>query len=313
MHLVDLRSEFDGAVRLPFARALHAGQTPNPCALCNARIKFGALHDAAHAAGCDTLATGHYARLEKGPTGFWLARAADSSKDQGYFLALVPQKRFANVLFPLAGHTKQENRDTVAAAGLAVPVPTESQDVCFLPPGDASEQSWAVLTSGSHLPEPAPGPIVLHENGEKQRMAGQHRGLWRYTLGQRRGLGIAYSEGLYVLGKDSAGNTLHVGPRALLGSPGCITASANFFCPQGQWPEALFVRLRYRQQAMPATVRVDEAARLHIRLHAPQYPSAAGQVAVVYDEDGHILAGGLVETVLPGGWGPNLALPHALC
>ena len=300
LHLVDLRSEFDGAVRLPFARALHAGQTPNPCALCNARIKFGALRAAAREAGCDALATGHYARLEAGPSGPWLASAADSSKDQGYFLALVPQKNFENVLFPLAGHTKRENRETVAAAGLAVPVPTESQDVCFRPSGDAGEQDWAVLTAGSHLAEPAPGPIVLHESGGATRIAGRHRGLWRYTLGQRRGLGIAYTEGLYVLGKDGASNTLHVGPRAMLGSCGCVTAQANFFCPPNRWAGTLYVRLRYRQQVMPACVRVDDGDRLHISLLEPQYPTATGQVAAVYDGDGHILAGGLVETVLPG-------------
>ena len=300
LHIADLREEFGVTVRRPFAQALYKGLTPNPCALCNARIKFGALRAAARAAGCDALATGHYARLEQGPGGPWLARAADGSKDQCYFLALVPQGSFENVLFPLAGYTKEENRALVGAAGLAVPVPTESQDVCFLPPGDAGGQEWTVLTAGSHLPEPLPGPLVLHENRDTERTAGQHRGLWRYTLGQRRGLGIAHTEGLYVLGKDSSSNTLHVGPRSMLGSRGCVTATANFFCPREYWPKALFVRLRYRQQAMPANVRVDDGGRLHITLVEPQYPAAAGQVAAVYDEDGHILAGGEVETVLPG-------------
>ena len=298
LEIVDLRPAFAREVRQPFAQSLADALTPNPCARCNARIKFGALQDAAVSLGCAQFATGHYARLVQGPAGPWLAKATDNAKDQGYFLALVPQARFANVLFPLAGCTKDDNRAVVAAAGLEVPVPGESQDVCFLPPGDASEQEWATLTGGASLPEPQPGPILLQEKGSL-REVGRHRGLWRYTLGQRRGLGVAHSEGLYVLRKDCAGNALVVGPRALLGSTGCVTEKANIFCPPEQWPATVFARLRYRQQATPARARLDGAGCLHIALETPQYPTAPGQVAALYDAAGHLLAGALVAAVLP--------------
>lgn len=317
LEIVDLRPAFAREVRQPFAQALADALTPNPCARCNPRIKFGALQDAAHALGCARFATGHYARLEQGPAGPWLARAADDTKDQGYFLALVPQDRLGHVIFPLAGHTKADNRAVVAAAGLEVPVPGESQDVCFLPPGDASGHDWLTLTGDASLPEPQAGPILLQEDAapcgpdgagggagaavqqEGLRVVGRHRGLWRYTLGQRRGLGIAHSEGLYVLRKDIARNALVVGPRALLGSTGCVTGKANLFCPPEQWPDIVHARLRYRQQAVPARARLDAAGCLHISLAEPQYPTAPGQVAALYDAAGHLLAGALVAAVLP--------------
>ena len=303
LEIVDLRSAFAREVRQPFAQSLADALTPNPCARCNAHIKFGALQDAAHSLGCTQFATGHYARLEHGPSGPWLAKATDSAKDQGYFLALVPQARFANVLFPLAGCTKDGNRVVVAAAGLDVPVPDESQDVCFLPPGDASEQDWTTLTADASLPEPQPGPILLQESpgpalsAKPHKEVGRHRGLWRYTLGQRRGLGVAHSEGLYVLRKDRARNALVVGPRTLLGSAGCVTERANVFCPPECWPDTVFARLRYRQQAASARVHFDEAGCLHIALNAPQHPTAPGQVAAIYGTDGHLLAGALVAEV----------------
>lgn len=310
LHVVDLRQAFAERVRHPFARSLCEGQTPNPCAVCNARIKFGALFDAAMDCGCTHLATGHYARLERGPAGPWLGRAADSGKDQGYFLALVPQERLERVIFPLEGRTKDENRATVAAAGLDVPVPRESQDICFLPPGDASELDWAVLAGPSRLSQPPAGPILLRADDGTLREVGRHRGLWRYTLGQRRGLGVAYSEGLYVLEKDCAANSLVVGPRAMLGAGGCVTGRANLFCPPKVWPAQVFARLRYRHKAVPASVAMDEERCLLITFAETQFPPAPGQIAAVYDSDGHLLAGAPVSRVLPS---TAIALPVELC
>ncbi len=306
LHVADLRDVFRREVLTPFAAAYAAGRTPNPCALCNRAVKFGALLDAARALGADALATGHYARLAPGPEGPdaapLLAAAADSAKDQSYFLSLVPRERLRRALFPLYGRSKDESRALVADAGLRAPLPLESQDICFAPPGTAPgrpaadayrpflERHWRALG----VTPPGPGPVLLRGADGSLREIARHKGLWRYTEGQRKGLGIAHSEPLFALAKDCAANTLIVGPRALLGMTSCVTGPANIFLPPEFWPARLLARLRHRQRPAPARAAL-ENGRLRITLDQPQFPTAPGQIAALYDREGRVLAAGEVE------------------
>ena len=308
-HVADLREAFRQAVMEPFAAAYAAGETPNPCALCNQRIKFGVLQDAALALGADLLATGHYARLASAteydaawaatlPHGpdrppLLLAAGADAAKDQSYFLALVPPQRLQRALFPLERRTKAESIAEVAAAGLDVPVPGESQEICFIPAAedayrDFLRRQWAA----QGLPVPAGGPVVLEDGRE----IGRHGGLWRHTEGQRRGLGIAWSEPLYVLGKDRDSNCLIVGPRDRLGMRACRARQVVLHVPPRLWPATVLARVRHRQRPAPAQVVLD-GDTLRITPHESQFPGAPGQIAAVYSMDGLVLAGGILDQI----------------
>lgn len=311
LHVADLRAEFEREVLAPFATAYARGRTPNPCAYCNRAIKFGVLLDTALNLGAHKLATGHYARLVDAPGATphapeqalpLLAAATDAAKDQSYFLSLVPRQRLGRALFPLHGQTKEQTRAIVAAAGLAVPLPSESQDICFAPPvaqaGMSAAEAYRPFlerrwqTAGTIAP--GPGPVMLRDAQGNQREIARHKGLWRYTEGQRKGLGIAHTEPLFVLAKDSASNTLVVGPRALLGIRTCVTGPANIALLPHLWPDSLLVRLRHRQRPCAARVQIQDDC-LHIQLVEPQFPTAPGQVAAVYDGDGRVLAAGVVE------------------
>ena len=333
LHCVDLREAFRREVMDVFARAYAAGHTPNPCALCNRTIKFGLLLDAARALGAERIATGHYARLlppqhnsageddakdcgngadrNCPPLFGGLAAAADQSKDQSYFLGLVPPKALARAIFPLAGRNKADNIRFVQEAGLTTPLSGESQDICFIPAEDAAyhallQHLWQDL--GIHVP--GDGPILLagqtEATGQKGGAAaalpsvGRHQGLWRYTEGQRKGLGIAHTEPLYVLRKKYAQNALIVGPRSLLGMKACRTGPANILAPLAMWPANPLVRLRHRQQCQPSTVRLTGNGAeqcMEIHLHEPCFPTAPGQVAALYDASGRMLAAAVVEEV----------------
>lgn len=305
LHTVNLKDMFQREVVDRYARALADGITPNPCALCNRSIKFGALLGAAKALGANFLATGHYARIEQNAEGQpMLAVAADDSRDQSYFLSLVPAERLRHVLFPLAGLKKIQCKKMVREAGLAVPVPGESQDICFTPHDPADHASFlARQWQRMGLATPRSGPVLLQtepSSGDTSsahlQSVGEHQGLWRYTEGQRKGLGIAYSEPLHILSKNRQENTLIVGPRQCLGMTACQTQVPNFFVPPEQWPDETFVRLRYRQDLLKARVSATPEA-LSITLAEKQFPTAPGQIAAVYDAQGHILAGAVIATV----------------
>lgn len=314
LHVVDLRAAFHSEVIQPFAEAYAAGRTPNPCALCNRAVKFGALLDAAVALGAEKLATGHYARLVPAPADsrapLSLAVARDAAKDQSYFLSLVPGDRLRHALFPLADRTKAQSAALVAEAGLKVPLPGESQDICFVPAqqGAGGAVSGSSPASGGYasflaaqwraqgITPPGPGPLLLADSAGQLREIARHQGLWRYTEGQRKGLGIAHSEPLHVLRKDNRQNALVVGPRALLGMTACVAEEVNLLLEPELWPERVLARLRYRQRPAPARARWRDG-RLHIVLDSPCFPGAPGQVAAVYDAEGRVLAGGIVQGI----------------
>ncbi len=282
--LVDLRREFENLVVAPFVRAYQAGLTPNPCAVCNPAIKFGLLLDRVRELGAQRLATGHYARLEQTPHGPALFRGLDPAKDQSYFLSMVPGDRFAQVLFPLATWTKNAVRQALDERGLTPPAGRESQEVCFIP----TEYRAFLRSRKARLS--GPGPITLADG----TVLGRHAGLWNHTLGQRKGLGIAYSQPLYVTGKDFRKNRLIVGPKAEALARGCRTAAPNLLRPPGLWPAEVLVQTIYRQRPEPARVTLDQTG-MTILFPEPRSIPTPGQVAAIYSAEGQVLAGAVIQ------------------
>jgi len=284
-HALDLHEAFDTCVVSPFVREYRVGRTPNPCAMCNLHMKFGLLFDAAMELGADRIATGHYVGFEEREgMGAMLVRAADASKDQSYFLCLVPIETLRRASFPLAGIHKKDVLSLLEENGLEPPLPRESQEICFVPEDDYQ----AFLAHRE--PMPGGGQAVL-SNGT---VVGRHKGLWRYTHGQRRGLGLPWKEALYVLDKDVAGNTLVVGPKSELESRGCVAGQVNLMAGMDTWPEVVMLQTRYRQKVIPSRVEMKDG-RLVFHFIEPCVNPTPGQVAAVYTEDGIVLGGGIVE------------------
>lgn len=296
---LDLRAAFRTHVFHPSLRAWHRGDTPNPCALCNRSLKFGLLLEEALRLGFSGLATGHYASLERLHGKLLLGQAQDKNKDQSYFLSLIAPQALDNLSFPLAGMTKSACRSYLASQGfLEASQAPESQDVCFLPPkaelAPFLSQAWAQLG----LEPPKPGPLVLiDEAGQKVRQPFAHQGLWHYTEGQRRGLGVPGKEGYYVLKKIPQTNTLCIGPRAYLGMHELVADALNLFCDPMDWPTQLQVKVRYRQQPAPCQAELVGDC-LRIRFAEPQFPTARGQLVSLLTAQGQILAGGLVKEMV---------------
>ncbi len=295
LHVLDLREAFASLIIRPFIEAYVSGRTPNPCVRCNALVKFGLLLDEARKLGADSIATGHYVRLEEHPRyGLALRQGEDETKDQSYFLALVPVERLHSAVFPLGKIRKSAVRDTLQEWGLSVPLPGESQEICFIPGDD-----YRAFLKGSGVRLPAGGPMVLEDG----LVVGRHGGLWQYTEGQRRGLGVSWKEPLYVIGKDRSRNALLLGTASELPVNSCVADELNFLVPPALWPNDLRVRVRYRQRAIPADVHLvgggpegtDGTARMLVRFHSPQLPYAPGQLVAVFDEQGYVLAGGIIR------------------
>jgi len=285
---LDLHGAFEAGVVAPFADAYRRGLTPNPCALCNPRMKFGVLFDEARTLGAQAIATGHYVRMEeRAGMGRMLVRGADRTKDQSYFLSLVDVDVLRRARFPLGDVRKRDVPGMLAARGLTPPVAAESQEICFVPNDDyhAFLQRRGLMPGG--------GPIVMEDG----RVVGKHRGLWRHTEGQRRGLGVAWTEPLYVLAKDMSVNALVVGPKSSLEAEGCVAGQVNLMADPAFWPEDVLVQTRYRQLARPARVAVQDG-RLVCRFDSPQGRPTPGQVLAVYTEDGAVLAGGVIESAI---------------
>lgn len=279
--VVDLSEPFARLVTEPFARAYASGLTPNPCAGCNRDLKFGLLADEAGRLGADVLATGHYARLD----GEALLRGVDQGKDQSYFLGLVSAAALAGALFPLGSWRKADVSAALAERGLAPPLPGESQDVCFIPGGD-----YKAYLEAQDLALPGPGPIELEDG----RVLGVHQGLWRYTLGQRKGLGLPWSEPLYVVDKVLDRNALLVGGKDRLATCGCRVEQVNLLSDPAGWPETVLARTSYRQRPRPARVELSAGGGLAITLDEPVDKPAPGQLAVLYDQAGRVLAAGII-------------------
>jgi len=275
---LDLREEFRRAIVEPFVRGYARGETPNPCIACNGSFRFAELLSFAKRVGAARLATGHYARIVEHRGRLLLARGVDARKDQSYMLGRLDPALLDRLSFPLGGQTKAETRAEAAAAGLAAAGRAESQEACFLAGGDyRSFLERRGLNGG--------GPIVDLEGRE----LGRHGGVWRFTPGQRRGLGVASADPLYALRIDAATSTLVVGPREALATTS-VAARGRLFVDV----ERVEAKLRYRSPGVGARVVAEERG-FRLELDRPAYAVAAGQAAVLYDED-VVVGSGLITS-----------------
>jgi tRNA-uridine 2-sulfurtransferase len=266
---LDLREEFRRAVVTPFVRGYARGETPNPCTRCNGGFRFAELLAFTRRAGAERLATGHYARVVERDGRLLLARGVAAGKDQSYMLASLDPRRLARICFPLGEQDKEATRAEAERAGLAAARRPESQEACFLAGDDYRE---FLRRQGL---EPREGAVV----GEDGTELGRHDGFWRFTPGQRRGLGLAAAEPLYVLGTRPNANAVVVGPRSSLARTR-VTVRGRLYADV----ERAEAKLRYRSPAVGATV--DPTPRgFQLALDEPAYGVAAGQAAVLYDGD----------------------------
>ncbi len=266
---LDLREEFRRAVVTPFVRGYARGETPNPCIRCNGSFRFAELLAFAARAGCDRLATGHYVRIAEHRGRMLLHRAADEQKDQSYMLARLDPAHLDRLWFPLGEQDKGATRAEAAGAGLAVAERRESQEACFL----AGDDYRAFLAR--HGVESQPGSIVDGEG----RVLGTHDGIWRFTPGQRKGLGVSAPRALYVLDADAATNAVVVGPHEALARRE-VEARGRMYLDVRR----AAAKLRYRSPAVGASVTPTERG-FSLRLDEPAYGVARGQAAVLYEGD----------------------------
>jgi tRNA-specific 2-thiouridylase len=276
---LDLREEFRRAVVAPFVRGYARGETPNPCIRCNGGFRFAELLAFARRAGCDRLATGHYARIVEHRGRRLLARGADPAKDQSYMLARLDPRELDRIWFPLGEQDKTETRAEAERAGLDAAHRAESQEACFL----AGDDYRTFL--GRHGLAAQPGAIV----DETGATVGAHDGFWRFTPGQRKGIGVVAERPLYVLDSDPQANTVRVGPRESLARRH-IAASGRLYVDI----DRADAKLRYRSPAVPARV-ASTPDGFELELDEPAYGVAGGQAAVLYEGDA-VVGCGLVSS-----------------
>ena len=282
---------FERQVIDKFVREYQQGYTPNPCLACNRFVKFDALLAEARRRGFDGIATGHYARITRQEeTGRWQLRTArDSGTDQSYVLYMLTQEQLAALHLPLGELLKTGTRNIAEGAGLVNAEKRESQDICFIPDGDygAFLERWTG--------QPCVPGEILSQSGA---VLGEHRGAVRYTIGQRRGLGVAAEQPLYVIGKDVARNTVTVGPESALYRRGMLAEDFNWLSvPEPMGELRVSARTRYHQPLSAAAVRPLPERRAEIWFEEPQRAITPGQAVVLYEGD-LVLGGGTVREVL---------------
>lgn len=297
-YVLDFEERFRREVVEDFAATYAAGRTPVPCIRCNERIKFRDLLQVARALGAAALVTGHYVRRIEGPEGPELHRGADPAKDQSWFLFATTREQLAFCHFPLGGLRKAETRAVAAALGLPVAAKAESQDICFVPDGDHVRVVRSLRPDAER-----PGEIV-HVDG---RVLGRHPGILHYTVGQRRGLGVATGERLYVVAVDGRRHRIVVGPRRATLVRAARLCGVNWLAPAPPAPDQVFaVKHRHNQPAVPARVEADGAG-VRVAFVEPESGVAPGQACVVYDGT-RVLGGGWIEATEPAeGGAPALA------
>jgi tRNA-specific 2-thiouridylase len=293
-YVVNFERQFEEQVVQPFVDEYLAGRTPIPCTLCNNYIKFDRFLEMADAVGAHQIATGHYARVryDKASGRYQLLRARDDSKDQTYFLFGLTQKQLARTLFPLGEMVKPAVRELARSMDLAVAAKGDSQEICFVPNGDYAAFMNAYLKEKGIAPEATRGAIVATDG----RTLGRHEGVHHFTVGQRRGLGIATGEPLYVISTDAQTQRVVVGGNDDL-------LCARFFANQVNWisiagvaaPREAQVKIRNKHAAAPATLYpAEDPSRVEVVFAEPQRAVTPGQGAVFYDGD-LVLGGGWIE------------------
>ena len=285
-YVLDYEARFREAVIDDFADSYLRGETPIPCVRCNERVKFRDLLALARDLGADALATGHYVRRVAGPAGPELHRAVDGARDQSYFLFATTQEQLEFLRFPLGGMPKEQVRAQAERLGLAVADKPDSQDICFVPSG-----RYAGVIEKLRPGAAEPGDIV----DEDGRVLGRHEGIIHYTVGQRRGLGIAAAEPLYVLAVDAARRAVTVGPQAALLRDRIFTGPLAWIGGDAPVPgeaRAVVARLRSSHPGAPARLVQGADGTAEVTLDEPEPATAPGQACVLYDR----------ERVLGGGW-----------
>ncbi|MBS0241705.1 MAG: tRNA 2-thiouridine(34) synthase MnmA [Proteobacteria bacterium] len=305
----DYEARFRSTVIDSFADSYLDGETPIPCVACNQSIKFGDLAQAARELGARALVTGHYVAWRKTPSGPALYRAADAARDQSYFLFATPASDLDFVRFPLGGLPKAAVRALASEAGLDIAAKPDSQDICFVPSGRYSELIERLRPGAAE-----PGDIV-HVDG---RIIGRHRGIVHYTVGQRRGLGLAGGEPLYVVALDPKTRSVVVGPRSSLLVHRIYLRETNWLgeIPLQAFAEAggrVYARVRSTTMPQPARLRFD-GLDVVVELDEGEYGVARGQACVLYEDSGseaRLLGGGFIKEARPSQAGGtiNAGLP----
>lgn len=286
-YTLNSHQEFKKYVINNFIKCYEECKTPNPCIECNKYIKFEILYNKAKELGCDYIATGHYARVEysKKYDEYILKKSNADKKDQTYFLYKIQKEILPKVLFPLADYTEKEQIRYIAKENdLKVAEKSDSQEICFIPDNNYGQFLEKNITS--KIQE---GNIIL-TNGQ---IVGKHRGLIYYTIGQRKGLGIAYKEPLYVIKLNKDKNELIVGTEEELYKDMLYANELNYLIDYDKWPEEVYAKIRYRAKLSKAKVRLQEN-RLEVKFYEPQRAITSGQSVVFYDEDNIVLGGGKI-------------------
>jgi len=280
-----LEEEFRKMVILPFVETYRSGRTPNPCADCNALLKFGLLWDRIEEAfGPVDLATGHYARIADRKGERSLGRGTDRGKDQSYFLYGIRRERLKSLHLPLGGMAKEEVRKLARSAGLPAAERKESMEICF-----AGEENYRRLIEDS----PAEAGAIMNEEGA---LLGFHKGISNFTIGQRKGLGVASRDGLYVLRIDPERNIVVAGAREKVFRRGVTAGKVNLLLPRLLYPGAvLYGKTRSRGEPARCTVFKGDSGGLAVSFDEPQFAPTPGQRLVLYDGDGWVAAGGIIE------------------
>ncbi len=292
-YVLDLKEIFDRSVQQDFIAEYFSGRTPNPCVRCNTFIKWGALLQQAENIGADFLATGHYARVAFNPdTSRWvLRRAVDHNKDQSYALWGVRQAALARTLFPLGELTKPQVRDFARSLGLKTAEKKESQEICFIPDNDYRR----------YLQEKAPADVEDIAAGEfvdrTGKALGTHAGVPFYTIGQRKGLGLAFGRPIFVTRIDSLTNTITLGDAEDLLQDEFVVTSVNWGAEdRPKEGRGVQCKIRYRDAGAAASLYEAGAHTVRVRFHAPQRAITPGQSAVFYDDD-IVIGGGVIDHV----------------
>lgn len=293
-YVVNLEEEFERAVVRPFVEEYLAGRTPIPCTRCNHSIKFDRFLALAAGAGAERIATGHYARIGfNETTGRWeLRRSRDAAKDQTYFLWGLKQEQMARTLFPLGGLTKAQVRALAAELGVPVADKNDSQEICFVPNGDYAAFIDAYFEEQGSPPPRFEGEVVTREG----KVLARHGGVHRFTIGQRKGIGVAAGEPLYVISTDPATQRVVVGRGGDLRRARLFAREVNWvsISPPREARRAE-VKIRNKHDAAPATVLpTGDDTRVEIVFDEPQRAVTPGQAAVMYDGD-LVLGGGWIE------------------
>lgn len=284
--VLDCEAEFRREIIEKFVRVYEAGETPNPCIDCNRYMKFGRLVEYAVENGFDCVASGHYARVERDAESgrFLLKKGLDPAKDQSYFLYSLTQEQLSRICFPLGGMTKSEVRDIAEKCGFSSARKRDSQDICFVPDGDYG--AFLERFTGRSYPE---GDFVAPDG----RVLGRHRGAVRYTLGQRRGLGVAAGERIYVYDKDMKNNIVRVGPEELLFRRTVYARDMNWVSVAGLTaPTRVRAKTRYSQREQAATAYPTPHG-VRLEFDEPQRAVTPGQALVLYVGDA-VLGGGTI-------------------